>query len=226
VSDALELIYVGDAMCSWCWGFAPTIGALQERTGLPVRLVNGGLRPGDAAEALDPAMVTFLEGCWTQVHAASGQPFDHAGLNKPEGWRYDTEPPARALVTMRALKPDAELALYHRLQRAFYAEGVDITDPEQWRPLLAEFDVDVDEFLETASHDKSREVAWADFALARGWGISGFPALLLRDGDELSLVTRGWSPAEPLVDAVVAWLADRTGDSVQGEACAVDGSGC
>ncbi|MFQ5523922.1 MAG: DsbA family protein, partial [Acidimicrobiia bacterium] len=39
-----KLIYVGDPMCSWCWGFAPEIEDLADE--YPVEVVVGGLRPG------------------------------------------------------------------------------------------------------------------------------------------------------------------------------------
>lgn len=223
MNDDLGFVYVGDAMCSWCWGFAPAIEALIEATGLPVQLVNGGLRPGEAAEAMTPGMQTFLEGCWTQVHEASDQPFDHAGLTKPAGWRYDTLNPACAIVTMRRMAPSWELELYHRLQRAFYAQNIDITDPGTWAPLLDGMGVDPDEFRLEATSTAAKKAAWTDFSQARSWGITGFPALLVREGTELSLVTKGWAPTEPLVDAVQAWLAERR-PAPEGEACAVGGA--
>jgi putative protein-disulfide isomerase len=226
VKRELELIYVGDAMCSWCWGFAPAIDAVQSRTGLAVQLVNGGLRPGDAAEPLSPAMGDFLLGCWTQVHKASGQPFDHEGLRKPPGWRYDTLLPACAVVTMRRLLPAKALDFYHRLQRAFYAEAIDITDPATWPALLHGFDVDADAFVVEATGSESRREAWADFAQTQRWGISGFPTLLASNGSELAIVTRGWTPTEPLVDTVERWLAEQRLGRLDGASCALDGTGC
>ena len=220
------LVYVADVMCSWCWGFKPALDALQEATGLPVELIQGGLRPGDAAEAIGPEMQEFLKGCWTQVYAASGQPFDHAGLNKPDGWRYDTELPAMAVGTMRAMARGHELAFFDRLQRAFYAENIDVTDPTTWPALLGDSGVDPEEFVAAATADLARQQAWQEFTIARRWGITGFPALLVRDGTELALVTKGWAPTEPLVNAVTGWLAERTSAEIEGDACAIDGPPC
>jgi putative protein-disulfide isomerase len=43
----LVIIYVGDPMCSWCYGFAPEITELKEKlTDYEFKLVLGGLRPG------------------------------------------------------------------------------------------------------------------------------------------------------------------------------------
>ena len=33
-----EIIYVGDPMCSWCWGFSPVLKRIEAEYGLPVRL--------------------------------------------------------------------------------------------------------------------------------------------------------------------------------------------
>jgi putative protein-disulfide isomerase len=123
---------------------------------------------------------------------------------------------------MRQLAPGQELAWFHRLQQAFYAEAVDVTDPEAWRPLIAEFDVDADALVELATSEEGKALAWRDFLQARKWGISGFPTLLVRDGDDLSLVTRGWAPTDALVDGIGRWLNDRQ-PVPEGEACAVDG---
>ena len=217
------LIYVADVMCSWCWGFAPALAALQEATGLPVELVQGGLAPGDQARPASPGMSEFLRGCWTQVHAASGQPFDMAGLERPDGWLYDTEPAAMAVATMRQQAPGHEVGFFHRLQEAFYAQNVDITDPATWTGLLGDAPVDAEAFVAAATGPEAKKAAWREFIQARKWGISGFPALLVRDGDELALVTQGWAPTEPLIEAVTGWLASREAPALDGDACAVDG---
>lgn len=217
-----SLIYVADVMCSWCWGFAPTVERLREDLGLDVLVVNGGLRPGDSAEAMTPKMSEFLKGCWADVGKASGQPFDMAGLERGVEWRYDTEPPARAVATLRDADPEAALTLFHRLQKAFYAENVDIVDSGTWGPLLEGLVDDVSGFVARATSEEGRKLAWRDFSQARSWGISGFPCLLLRHKEQLSLVTRGWAPDDGVVDGVRSYLVDKGVVLPQGVACAVD----
>lgn len=218
------LIYVADVMCSWCWGFAPALAALEEATGMPVELVQGGLAPGEQGRPAGPKMTEFLRGCWTQVHEASGQPFAMEGLEKPEGWVYDTEPPAMAVATLRAQAPGEELAFFHRLQEAFYARNIDVTDPASWPALLPD-GIDADTFVAAATGPAAKKAAWTEFIQARKWGVSGFPALIVRDGAELALVTQGWAPTKPLVEAVTGWLETR-GAPLDGDVCATDGTGC
>jgi putative protein-disulfide isomerase len=48
-SERKHLVYFADPMCSWCYGFAPVMSALEQqfRERLPLRLVMGGLRAGN-----------------------------------------------------------------------------------------------------------------------------------------------------------------------------------
>jgi putative protein-disulfide isomerase len=212
----LEFVYVGDPMCSWCWGFAPVLERMQEVYDVPLRVVLGGLRPGPAAEELDDRLAGILGHHWEQVREASGQPFDAAFLERRDGWRYDTEVPAVAVITMRHLAPSRTLEFHSRLQRAFYAQGIDITDRSNYPALIADSEVDADKFAELFASDEMKERAWADFAESRKLGVAGFPTLLVRDGDEWGIITRGFAPADRLLPALSDFLLNRY--SAAGEA--------
>jgi len=75
-----RLIYVGDPMCSWCWGFAPEIAALAEQ--FPVEVVVGGLRPGPLAQPLEDGLAGFLAQHWFEIAEQTGQPFDISFLDR------------------------------------------------------------------------------------------------------------------------------------------------
>ncbi len=197
-----ELIYVGDPMCSWCWGIAPELDALQaRRPDLPLRVVVGGLRPGPSAEAVTDRMAEYLGHHWRQVTARSGQPFDHAILDR-RGWIYDTEPPSKAVVVMREINEGQAWPLFKRLQRAFYAEGIAVSDPATLPGLVAEFDVDVDRFMEAFHTPEATKATWRDFASARNWGISGFPTVIARTGDRGHVVAQGYASVDDIEIAV------------------------
>jgi len=209
MAQDLEFIYVGDPMCSWCWGFAPVLERMEEIYEIPIRVVVGGLRPGPEAQELDDRVAMTLAHHWEQVEHASGQPFDHGFLERRDGWVYDTETPAIAVAAMRELNPDETLRFHSRLQRAFYAEGIDITDRSRYPELLDGFDVDRDKFLEMLGSDEMRKAAWRDFSEARALGANGFPTLLVRDGEEYGIVTRGYLSADRLLPSLSDWLLTR-----------------
>lgn len=200
---ATTLVYIGDPMCSWCWGFAPALEELVETTGADVEVVVGGLRPGPAAEPLAGGLRRYLEREWGAIAERTGQPFD-TGILEELGadWVYDTETADMAVVQMRAMAPDQTLPFFFRVQSAFYAERTDVTDPDTYRTLVKGFDVDPGGFVAGLQDEELRKLAWRDFATARRWGVSGFPTLLARQGERLGLITAGYRPAADLIAAV------------------------
>jgi putative protein-disulfide isomerase len=214
----LGFIYVGDPMCSWCWGFAPALEQLERRYGLPLKVVMGGLRTGPQAELMDADARAQLATYWQGVAERTGQPFTTASLERDD-WRYDTEPSCRAVVALRELAPGDTLRWVARLHRAFYVDGVDITDPNQLPALLDGFDVDPERFATLLADEATAERTREDFLEAQRYGATGFPTLLFRDGEELGIVTRGYVPWEQLEPALSRWLESRYGDLSAGLAC-------
>ncbi len=228
-SADLELVYVGDPMCSWCWGFAPVLDGLQRAFDIPLRVVVGGLAPGGAASALDQDLGQTIAHHWHEVEDRSGQPFDHDALARrieTGDWRYDTELPCMAVAAVRACAPDRALDFMAHLHRAFYAEGRDITRLDLYRELAADFVPDLDAFMEDLGSETALQRAWQDFSWARQMGIGGFPTLLLRDGEDWAVVTRGWLPLDQIEPALRAWLEERHPQAVAGETCEPGAASC
>lgn len=194
-----KLIYVGDPMCSWCWGFAPQIESLAGE--YEVEVVVGGLRPGPMAQELDDRMAASLAHHWQTVTEQTGQPFDTSFLDRRDGWVYDTEPAAAAVTTMRGIDANLALGYFTDVQMAFYGRGEDVTKAQVLVDLTNGLDIDHERFARTIETEEARKAAWRDFSRARKWGISGFPTLVgeLDDG-RLALLARGWARADDIRD--------------------------
>jgi putative protein-disulfide isomerase len=203
MSDTVTgLIYVGDPMCSWCWGFAPEIESLAEE--LPVEVVVGGLRPGPMAQPLDDRMAGFLGHHWQEISERTGQPFDTGFLDRRD-WVYDTEPAAIAVTQMREISETRALDYFTDVQMAFYGKGLDVTDFEVLTDVTAGYEIDQEDFRAALETDEAKKRAWNDFSRARNWGISGFPTLVgeLDDG-RLALLTRGWTEAGTIRERIAS----------------------
>lgn len=201
-----RLIYIADPMCSWCWGFAPELKTLRTESGLPVDVWVGGLRPGPSAQPLDEALRTYLRDTWTRIAELTGQPFAFDVLDRQD-WVYDTELPAKGVVAARSLDPGKALPFFVRVQRAFYAEGVDITDPEAQTDLAREVGLDADGFAAALGSKEIHDATWQEFGQVRSIGVSGFPALLLLQGGRPAPITLGYQSAaalRPVLDAALA----------------------
>jgi putative protein-disulfide isomerase len=204
-----RLIYFADAMCSWCYGFAPVIGMIAAEFGeaLPIQLVMGGLRPGTTEPMAEKARTTVLEH-WAHVTEASGQPFDASIL--ADGFVYDTDPAARAVVLMRGFDPTLALAYLERVQRAFYAQARDVTRPTVLGELAAEFGVEAEPFADAvAGNEELKMATWRDYAVSQRAGVTGFPTLVGGPDEQgaFGAVTRGFAPAHEVLGVLRRWMA-------------------
>jgi putative protein-disulfide isomerase len=211
----MTLIFVGDPMCSWCYGFGKELADLMAlHPALPLDIVVGGVRAG-ATDVLDDAGKQFRLGHWARVEAASGVPFNRAAFTARRGFVYDTEPICRAVVAARRLAPQADLlAVFRALQVAFYVDGLDTTDGRILATVAATT-------LRAQGHDLGADAvhaAWlapetiaateADFRRARALGVRSFPALLLETPEGIHEVSPGYAHTAAL-DQRLRTLLDR-----------------
>ncbi|MCE7029936.1 DsbA family protein [Jiella avicenniae] len=204
-----HLVYFADPMCSWCWGFAPVIDAIAARhPDLPVRLVLGGLRPFTETPMDEQAKAKTQEH-WRHVEAASGQPFDYGFFDR-EGFVYDTEPAARAVVAARRLDAGHAFPLNRRIAEAFYAGNRDVTDPDVLIALAADEGLEAEAFAEVLHDDATREETLADFAVTQASGVTGFPTLVAgpagKDDAGYLAIAVGFRPAAAVLDSVGQFL--------------------
>jgi putative protein-disulfide isomerase len=207
--DGLHFIYFADPMCSWCYGFAPVMRQLRQRYGdvAYVRPVMGGLRPGTTDPMPEKARRGLVHH-WEEIGALTGQPFDLA-LAEREGFVYDTDPAARAVVLARRTSMDAGLDYLEAAHRAFYAEGRDVTDIETLAEIAAEQGFDRAAFLSALADEGLKQETWRDYAISQRAGATGFPTLVVGPNADgaYALVTRGYNAAETVMAGADHWLA-------------------
>jgi putative protein-disulfide isomerase len=210
--DAPHLIYFSDPMCSWCYGFSPVVESIRATfgEGLPIRLVMGGLRPG-TQRPLNEAGRAEIRSHWEHVREATGQPFSHDLLDR-EGFVYDTDPAARAVIVARREGHEMALTYLARAQAAFYAEARDVTQPDVLADLAEEVGMDRADFLAAWSEPDAKNETWGDYAVSQRAGVTGFPTLVAGPNAEgvYGVVTRGYAAGEPVLAALKEWR-DRIG---------------
>ena len=174
----MNLIYVGDPMCSWCYGFARPLDELlidpQAAAPLQLALVMGGLRPF-TSEPITRERADELAGHWHHVAQASGQPFTpapHTAMHRP-GFVYDTEPASRATVTVRSLWPQQVWRYFKAVQEAFYAQGRDVTDPGMLADIAESLGLPRADFGIHFASQAMRDATLQDFQQAKAWGVRG-----------------------------------------------------
>ncbi|MFC1673414.1 DsbA family protein [Pseudomonadota bacterium] len=201
-----HVLFFGDPMCSWCWGFAPELQKIHAACdGLATfHVIMGGLRPG-TVETWDQAMRDYIRHHWEEVEAKTGQPFDYARFDD-ESFVYDTEPGCRAVVAARELDPAKALNMYEALQRGFYAEGLDITKPEVLIKAAVTVGYDRARFEEVLTSPEARALVMYDFKRARAFGVTGFPTLMCAEDGQFAALALGYRPYTAIGPLLQEWL--------------------
>ena len=201
-----EIIYVGDPMCSWCWGFAHTVEVIyktfNDRAPLNIRL--GGLHAYDTDPMSDSYKATIRHH-WEDVNRATGAPFDYDFFDR-EGFVLDTEPACRAVITMRSFDKDKTLPFYEAISRSFYSENKDTTDVETFKRLCEEVGADPDEFEKKFSSDEYKELTKVDFIFCQRIGATGFPSMLVKEDETYAMLTSGYQSFENLAPILERWI--------------------
>lgn len=215
----MKLIFVGDPMCSWCYGFGKEMTALVESMpDLDVQVVLGGMAAGSTS-VLDDAGKQFRLTHWARVEQMSGAEFNRDALLARKNFVYDTEPVCRAVVAARLIEPSADLLkVFRAFQRAFYVDGLDTTNGEVLslvgaQALTAEgFNVDAQAFHQVWASEEAIQAARADFALTRKLGVSGFPSLFVEADGKVGQLSSGYATAARIQQALVSLIekADRS----------------
>jgi len=189
-----EVIYVGDPMCSWCWGISPALNHLQRAAaanGIGYRIVLGGLRP-DNSEQWTPKFQDFLRHHWEEVSGRSGQPFNYDLLDA-EHFQYNTEPSCRGVVTARTIDPEVEVRFFELIQHRFYVLNQDPAKVEFYKPICFELGLDYAKFASLFPSEEVKKATHADFQLNRQWGVRGYPTVIVRKGENMQIIATGFA---------------------------------
>ena len=184
----MRLFYVADPMCSWCWGFASTLAAIEPRLPDDVRveLVLGGLAP-DSDAPMDESTRRYVQRAWRAVEARTGAPFDHSFWERCSP-RRSTWPACRAVLAAGARGRE----MFGAIQRAYYTEARDPSDVATLVQLAGELGLDREAFRATLdapeTHDRLRE----HLTLRDELGVQGFPALILEADGRREPLAQGW----------------------------------
>lgn len=195
-----ELIYVYDALCGWCYGFSPVITKLHEEFNgrLDFLVLSGGMVRGENTGPIGQ-IAGYIKQAYKTVEDTTGvkfgQHFLDEVLEKGEAV-FSSVPPARALAVFRLEQPDKAVAFAARLQKAIYFDGRLVNDKTMYRDIAAELDVDGEELVKRMDTDEIAQMVENEFKVVAGMGVNGYPTLIMKTGDEMKTLARGYMPYE------------------------------
>ena len=194
-----ELLYLHDPLCGWCYGLSPAINQIQTDFAgrLDVSVLCGGMVVGDDAGPIAETW-DYLRQSLDEVETVTGVRFGAAfrALGDAGRYRYDSEPPSRAIVAFRQLTQDPArtVAFAHAVQQALFRDGHDLNEIAAYGPLLASFGLDGAEFARRWAAPETAQATRQEFAAVARIGVEGFPTAVVRVGEQGYVLARGYQP--------------------------------
>lgn len=206
------IVYVGDPMCSWCYGIAKELQKLLEfakQNDIDFEILVGGLRPN--GQRWSAEFKGFLEHHWKEVEKRSGQKFDYEFL-KRDSFSYSTFPVCKAVVLMRNFLENANqnekvLSYFSDIQKAFFAKNEDPTDAEILASYAQNYGIKKENFLQIFNDEILENLTFAEFSQVQSLGVRGFPSIILFDNTKPNFIASGYAKSEDMIDRVKRLLA-------------------
>jgi len=197
VNPEAEVLYVTDAYCGWCYGFGPTLRTFYEanRHRVPFSVISGGVFVGELR--LPIRSYGHIEEVNARIAQRMGVTFGdpYKALLREGSFVQDSEVAAAGLAALRDQAPDLSIEFISAMQRAFYRDGLNLSDAETYQMIARNYGLDSEQAVSFFTGPEGFAAARQDFSLARELGVSSYPALLVRRGEVVSrLPSVGNSP--------------------------------
>ncbi|MPW29701.1 DsbA family protein [Agarivorans sp. B2Z047] len=200
-----RLYYVHDPMCSWCWGYKPTLLELEQILPSNIELVYllGGLAPDSDLE-MPAEMQAFLQQTWRKIANQLGTQFNYQfwELNTP---RRSTYPANRAVLA--AKQQGAEKAMIVAIQQAYYLDAKNPSDLSVLIDLAEGLNLDLESFKTGISSEKLNANLLEEIEFARSLPIQGFPSLVLEKDGHFHSVGLNYKDAQASLEHIQQLLA-------------------
>jgi len=194
------IYYCYDAWCGWCFGFSGVIKKMSEefKAQIYFDVLSGGMIPLENKKPIK-ATASYIKNAYTQIEQLTGVKFGEYYLwhiNNPDDsdWFPESLTPAKAMCILKEDNPERAVEFSSALQNALFAEGRDLSDPEAYRILIKDFDLDEVIFFEKLKQDEYTEKARYEFALVKQLQVNGFPCVLMQvSNSKFYLLSRGYT---------------------------------
>ncbi|GHF55805.1 DsbA family protein [Streptomyces mashuensis] len=193
----MKLVYVFDAYCGWSHGFSRTLLDVAGRhPDVPVEVVSGGLFTG--ARRVPIREFGYVRGANAKISELTGAEFGPAydRLIADGSFVMDSDDAARGMAALREAAPGRAAELAAALQRAFYVDGLSLSDPATYRKVAGDAGLDGDAVAAAFTAPAARAAAEGDFRRAARLGVDAFPTLVAEAGGRTVAVARGHATAD------------------------------
>ncbi|MCG6291303.1 MULTISPECIES: DsbA family protein [Vibrio] len=196
----IKLYYVHDPMCSWCWGYKPTLEKLKQQLPgvIQFEYVVGGLAP-DSTLPMPPEMQQKIESIWHQIEQRLGTQFNYEFWTRCTPVR-STYQACRAVIA--AGFQDSYEQMLEAIQQAYYLRAMPPHDEATHRQLAQEIGLNVQQFENDVTGRLLEGVFEDQLSLARSLGVNAYPSLVLQINDAYFPIEIDYLSTEPTLKLI------------------------
>ncbi|WP_102784084.1 DsbA family protein [Thalassospira sp. GB04J01] len=182
----MQLSYLYDPLCGWCYGALPAMTRLSKLPDVSVTLLPTGLFAGHGARVMDENFASYAWKNDQRIAKLTGQVFSTAYQNnvlKTPGGSFDSGPAGLALTAVQMTAPKHTLTVLKAFQNARYVDGLDNTNNDILIKILRDFDLAsaADLFAHPTNelHATYQDTTQEAQRLMQRFGLNGVPSLLI-----------------------------------------------
>jgi putative protein-disulfide isomerase len=177
----VKLTYVFDAYCGWCHGFGPAVRdfAAANAGRVELEVVSGGLFTG--ARVAPIGGMPYVAGANARIAELTGAEFGsgYHSLVADGHFKMDSTAAAIGFAALRTAAPERALESAEAMQRAFYVDGLSLSEASTYRRIAEGLGLDADAVVTSFAAPDGRAAAVRDFTHAARLGVTSYPTLLL-----------------------------------------------
>lgn len=197
----MEIIYLFDPLCGWCYGFGPQMSQFaQAHPEFSYTVLSGGMVTGSRVGPLSQIAPYIREGV-QRVEDLSGVKFGAGFLADLHGEgksHMDSLPPTKAFIILKEAYPEKAVTLAHAVQAVFYHDGLDLNKAESYENLCLSMGFSYVEFTEKFNGVAYQLASKDEFNEAARYGVSGYPTVVVRFGQQYFMLGNGFNKSEQL----------------------------
>jgi putative protein-disulfide isomerase len=122
--------------------------------------------------------------------------------------RRSTYPACRAVLLARQHGREAEIAMIHAIQDAYYRQARNPSDDSTLCELARQTGLDPDAFARALNAEATREALLEEIRFARSIGGTSFPSLFLQHNGAIQRIPHHYTDASEVLRSIEAGLAE------------------
>jgi putative protein-disulfide isomerase len=186
-----------DPLCGWCYGNSENMLRLEQELAdqISIDVIPWGMLTWDRIRYQDIALVGMIRSADMRLRSITRAPMSDAydSLLDDTTILLDSEPPCRAINTIKKIAPEKVLKFSSALARARYVDGIDNTKLETFILVCEKLDIDTDLFLTYYDSEDMKRDTREMFMIASEY-TNSYPAIFLvsDDGSMISISLMGY----------------------------------